>query len=134
MDKKTFRLVHLEARRRAAQAVAEAPDGVIVTLSEPNRNLEQNSLLWVYLTAFSKQLEWPVNGRMCKLDPESWKDLLSAAFKRESQRVASGIDGGMVMLGMRTSKMTKREFAELIEFIQSVAADRGVTLDEEVSA
>ena len=41
-----------------------------------------------------------------------------------------GLNGGMVILGMRASKMGKRQFAEFIEFLQSVAADRGVVLDE----
>jgi hypothetical protein len=34
------------------------------------------------------------------------------------------------MLGMKTSQMGKRQFAEFIEFLQSVAADRDVELDE----
>ena len=55
-------------------------------------------------------------------------DVLSAAFKQESQRIAMGLNGGMVILGMRTSKMGKRQFAEFIEFIQSVAVDRGVVI------
>ena len=130
MSKQTFRLVHLEARKRAAQAVAEAPEGQVVTISEPSRNLDQNALLWTWLTAFSKQLLWPVNGRMVKMDPESWKTVLSAAYRKESAQLAMGLDGGVVMLGMRTSQMGKREFAEFIEFILSVAADRGVTLEE----
>lgn len=102
---------------------------LVVTAQEETRSSAQNALLWVLLTAFSEQLEWPVNGRMVKLAPEEWKDLLSAAYKRESQRVAMGIDGGMVMLGLRTSKMGKREFAEFVDFIHSVAADRGVELE-----
>lgn len=122
-------LAHAEARRRCAAFAADAPDGWRVTFEEPRRNLEQNALMWVLLTAFSEQLEWPVNGRMVKLDPDEWKDILSAAYKRESQRVAMGIDGGMVMLGLRTSKMGKREFAEFIEFIYSVASERGVVID-----
>lgn len=130
-ESRFFVLAHAEARRRAMAAVAEAPEGVIVAMKEPTRNLEQNSLLWVLLTAFSQQLKWPVNGEMVKLSPEEWKDLLSAAYKRESQRVAMGLDGGMVMLGLRTSKMGKREFAEFIEFIQATAAMRGVSLEEE---
>ena len=128
--KQLFVLAHLEARKRAARAVAEAPDGWRVTVEPPRRNLDQNALLWVLLSAFAAQLEWPVNGRMVKLTPDDWKDLLTAAYRRETQRVAMGIDGGMVMLGMRTSKLNKREFAELIEFVQSVAADRDVQLDE----
>lgn len=129
-DKRTFILAHPEARRRAVACVAEAPAGHVVTVQEPTRNLEQNALLWVLLQAFSDQLKWPVNGAMVKLAPEEWKDLLSAAFRQESQRVAMGLAGGMVMLGLRTSKMGKSEFAEFIEFIQSVAADREVVLDE----
>lgn len=131
MTKRVFGLVHLEARKRAAQCVAEAPDGYVCEVREPSRNSAQNALLWVWLTAFSEQLVWPVNGAMVRLEPEEWKDILSAAYRQESQRIAQGLNGGMVMLGMRTSKMGKREFAEFIEFVQSVAADRGVMLETE---
>lgn len=134
MTKRVFGLVHLEARKRAAQCVAGAPDGYVREVREPSRNSSQNALLWVWLTAFSKQLVWPVNGAMVKLEPEEWKDILSAAYRQESQRIARGLNGGMVMLGMRTSKMGKREFAEFIEFVQSVAADRGVMLETEPAA
>jgi len=130
MTARTFVLVHHEARRRAMSAVADAPAGHVVTVAEPTRNLEQNALMWVLLGAFADQLVWPVNGQMVKLEAEEWKDLLSAAFRQESVRVAMGLRGGMVMLGTRTSKMGKRQMAEFIEFIQSEAADRGVELDE----
>lgn len=125
-----FILTHDLARRRAVAAVAEAPEGYTVRVEEPRRNHDQNALMWVLLDAFAQQLQWPVNGAMARLTAEEWKDVLSAAFKREAVRVAMGLDGGMVMLGQRTSKMGKREFAEFIEFIQSVAVDRGVQLDE----
>lgn len=133
-EKKVFNLVHAEARRRALQYVAEAPEGYSVTVKAPARNLDQNSLLWVYLTAFSEQLLWPVNGAMVKLSPEEWKDVLSAAFANETQRIAMGLNGGMVILGLRTSQMSRRRFAEFVTFIQSVAADRGVELGEEATA
>lgn len=129
-EKRIFFLSHTEARERAARCVAEAPDGWRVTVEPPRRNGDQNALLWVLLTKFSEQLVWPVNGRMVNLKPDEWKDILSAAYRKESQRVAMGVDGGMVMLGMRTSQMSKREFAEFLEFVLSVAADRGVELDE----
>jgi hypothetical protein len=63
---------------------------------------------------------------MTKLSPEDWKDLLTAAYRRETQRVAMGLDGGMVMLGLRTSKMSKREFSEFLDFVHATAEDRGV--------
>lgn len=133
MTKRVFHLAHLEARRRAAQCVAEAPAGFIVTVQEPSRNLEQNALMWVYLSAFADQLQWPVNGRMVSMTAEEWKDVLTAAFKRETARLAMGLDGGVVMLGQRTSKFGKREFGEFIEFLQAVAAERGVELETAVT-
>jgi hypothetical protein len=131
MSRHFFVLAHDQARSRAVDCVRNAPAGYSVEVCEPTRSGVQNSLLWVLLTAFSEQLRWPVNGSMVRLSPEDWKTLLTAAYRRESQRVAQGIDGGMVMLGMSTSKLGKREFAELIEFIHSVAADRGVELERE---
>jgi len=134
MAAKVFKLVHQQARRGCAQYVlSQAPADYVVTIKEPTRNLEQNALMWVLLEAFSQQLQWPVNGAMVKLEAEEWKDLLSAAYRQESQRVAMGLSGGMVMLGLRTSKMGKREFAEFIEFIQATAVDRGVVFEPEAA-
>lgn len=120
--------MHKEARQRALQAVQEAPDGLVITISEPTRSLEQNAALWPILQAFSDQLEWPVNGSMTKLAPGEWKDVLSSAFKRETVRVAMGLDGGMVMLGSRTSKFSVREMSDFLEFLHATAAARGVDL------
>lgn len=126
-----FILAHPIARRRAMAAVAEAPDGWVVKVNEPTRNLEQNALMWVWLQSFADQLVWPVNGQMVKLAKEEWKDLLTAAFRQEQPRLAMGLSGGMVMLGVSTRNMGKREMAEFITFIQATAADRGVELEQE---
>ena len=129
-----FRLVHAQARAGAIQAIKDAREGDICTIKPPTRNLDQNAALWPILEAFSEQLSWPVNGQMVKMDKESWKDLLTAAFKRETARLAMGLDGGVVMLGMRTSKMSKAEFSELLEFLHATAAARGVVVYEEQAA
>jgi hypothetical protein len=131
--KRFFRLVHETARKNALDAVYAAPADYVVTVAEPSRNLGQNAAMWPILEAFSEQLEWPVNGRMEKLTAEEWKSLLSAAFRKE-QRIAQGLDGGFVMLGHRTSRFSKREFSEWLEFLKSVAVDRGVTFYEEEAA
>ena len=130
MDKKTLRLAHAEARRRAVAYVEAAPSGYVVTISEPTRSLEQNAAQWPYLEAFSKQLKWPVNGAFVSMEPEEWKDVLTAAFKGEKVRLAMGLNGGVVMLGLRTSKMPKGSFSEWLEFLKATAADRGVTVYE----
>jgi hypothetical protein len=110
------------------EAVRTAPDGYAVKIGPASRSLDQNSMLWPILTCFSQQLEWPVNGKMCKLEPEEFKDILSAAFRQETARLAMGLNGGVVMLGLRTSKMSKREFSEFLEFIMAVAAERQVRI------
>jgi hypothetical protein len=129
MTKRVFRLVHAEARRRAEEEVRRAPDEWIVTVSEPNRTLEQNAAQWPILDAFAKQLQWPVNGQMVWMTDEEWKDVLTAAFERETVRVAMGLDGGMVMLGLRTSKFPKGKFSDWLEFLNATAAARGVDVN-----
>jgi hypothetical protein len=131
--KRTYALVHAEARRRASQDCMDAPDGYVVTVSEPTRNLDQNAAQWPILVAFSEQLDWPVNGRMVKMAPDEWKDVLSAAFQNTQARLAMGLDGGVVMLGMRTSKMGKRQFSEWLEFLHATAVDRGVVVYAEAA-
>ena len=116
------------SRRNAIQAILQAPDGYAVTISEPNRSLEQNAMLWPLLTHWSKQIQWPVDGKMQSLSPEDWKNILTAAFRRETGRIASGLDGGMVLLGARTRDMGKREFSDFLEFIQAAASERGIRL------
>lgn len=85
-----------------------------------------------YIKKFEKahgvDFEWAVNGVMTKLPPDDWKTLLTAAFRQESQQMAAGLSGGFVFLGMRTSKMSKKEFSEFIEFIHATAALRRIEL------
>lgn len=128
--KRVFRLIHDQARNNAILEVSNAPDGYIVSVGEPTRTLEQNSAQWPYLDAFSKQLKWPVNGKSVTMTPDEWKDVLTAAFQAETVRLAMGLDGGVVMLGMRTSQMSKVRFGEWLEFLIATAAMRGVVVYE----
>lgn len=123
-----FVLVHEGARQRAVEAVRNAPPGHEVLVKEPTRNSEQNAKLWALLTDISQQVEW--YGR--KLDTDSWKHIFSAALKR--QQTVPGLDGGFVVLGAATSRMTKREFSDLLELIQSFGAERGVQWSDEAVA
>lgn len=127
-DKRIYRLVHAEARRRAAQDIASAPEGYIAVVQEPNRSLDQNAAQWPILQAFADQLQWPINGKLEWLTDEEWKDILTAAFMREQARVAPGLDGGMVLLGQRTSKFGKKQFSDWLEFLNATAAARDVDL------
>jgi len=129
--KRIFRLAHAEARRRAMACVAEAPEGYVVTVQEPTRSTDQNAAQWPILEAFAEQLQWPVNGAMVSLTAEEFKDVLTAAFQGETVRLAMGLNGGVVMLGLRTSQMGKRRFSEWLSFLQATADLRGVVLSKE---
>lgn len=121
MTKRLFILAHPEARRRAIEAVAGAPEGYKVTLSEPTRTLEQNSRLWPSLTEISQQVDW--YGK--KLTPEDWKHVFSSSLKKMD--VVPNLEGtGFVALGLSTSRMTKRELSDLLEMIYSFGAEKGV--------
>lgn len=125
---RTFTLVHDEARHRCALLAKEAPHGWVATFKEPGRSLDQNAAMWPILEAFSAQLKWPVNGEMTYMSADDWKDLLSAAFRKEMNRMALGFDGGVVLLGQKTSRFSKREFSDFLEFLHAAAADRGVVV------
>lgn len=102
---------------------------VVLTLGREKRSLDQNSKLWPMLSDISRQVQWPVDGRIDYLTREDWKDILTAGLDKH-QRVAPGIDGGFVMLGRRTSKMKKKQFSELIEFIYWFGSEKGVQWSE----
>lgn len=114
-------------RKLAVGDVMNAPRGYFCKVVPPTRTLDQNAAQWPYLEGFSKQLQWPVNGVMCWLSREEWKDVLTCAFENEiSPRLAAGFDGGVVMLGKRTSQFGKKKFSEWIEFLKAAAALKGV--------
>ncbi len=130
MMRHTFILAHAQARQRAIEAVRAAPDGFAVTVGENTRTLDQNAAQWPILEAFAQQLQWPVNGALTWMSAEEWKDVLTAAFFQESARLATGLNGGVVMLGRRTSQFGRQEFGAWLEFLHAVAVERGVALPD----
>lgn len=130
MSESYFRLVHSQARQGAIAAIQAAPDGFIVKISEPTRTLDQNAAQWPILQCIANQLQWPVNGALVSLADEEWKDILTAAFKGESIRLAQGVNGGVVMLGLRTSKFNKKDFSEWLEYLHWFCSEKNVNLKE----
>lgn len=117
-------VVYLDAWRWAKNLLL-AGQKLSMALAKATRTSQQNALMWSALTDISRQVDWPVNGRMQKLEAEDWKDILSAGLRSE-QRVAQGISGGFVLLGLRTSRMTRGEMAELITLAHAFGDERGV--------
>lgn len=103
-----------------AERIARAPytkPYVVAANFNDGRSLDQNAMLWATLRLISKHVEW--HGE--KLKPEEWKDIFTAAIRK--QRSVPGLDGGLVFLGLHTSRMSKSEMSELLDLIDSFAAE-----------
>ncbi len=84
------------------------------------RSDAQNRRLWAMLADISAQVDWYGN----KLTSEEWKDVFSASLKRT--KVVPGLDGGFVVCGQSTSKMTKAEMCELQELMEAFGVEHDV--------
>jgi hypothetical protein len=77
-------------------------------------------MMWANLEDIAQQVVW----YGVKLTKDEWKDVLTAALKK--QKVVPGIEGGFVVIGARTSKMTVPEMTELIELSTAFGTQQGV--------
>lgn len=109
----------LHAWEQAKRLIA---DGKRLTLElrPEKRSDAQNRRLWSMLTDISEQVEW----HGYRLTTEEWKDVFSAALKRT--KVVPGLDGGFVVCGQSTSRMTKAEMGELQTLMEAFGAEREV--------
>ena len=123
-NKQIFFLINPQVKQNAIQAIKMASEDMICEIKKKTRSLEQNAKMWAMLAEVSDQVNWYGN----KLTSDEWKDVFSASLK--SQKVVPGIDGGFVVCGQRTSKMTKSEMAELIELMMAFGAERGVKFSD----
>ena len=134
-ERLTIRLFNAQQGHKAVQdawqtvkAWLTAGHRLVLVVKPETRSLAQNSRLWAMLTDISRQVDWYGN----KLTPEEWKDVFSAALKK--QKVIPGLDGGFVVCGQRTSRMTRAEMSELQELMAAFGAERGVVFHDEWEA
>ena len=99
---------------------------MVLELRQETRSLAQNARLWAMLTDISRQVVW--YGQ--HLTPDEWKDVFTASLKRT--KVVPGLDGGFVVCGQSTSKMTAAEMSELQELMAAFGAERGVVFGDQV--
>jgi len=92
----------------------------VLMVKPATRSLEQNARLWAMLAEISAQVDW--YGQ--KITSEEWKDVFSAAMKRT--KVVPGLDGGFVVCGQSTSKMTRAEMSEMQTLMEAFGAEKGV--------
>ena len=97
---------------------------VVLEFGREKRTQDQNAKLWPMLRDISNQVEFMFDHH----SPEVWKDLLTAAWRK--QKIVPGLDGGLVALGVSTSKLPKEDLSELIESIYAYGAEQGVQWSE----
>lgn len=113
------------AFRRVWDAATAALDagmaGELIWKPKKNtRSIQANACMWAHLADLSRQVDW--YGQ--KLSPEEWKEVISAGLR--NQRAVPGINGGFVVLGVRTSRMSIAEMGQMIELIQAFGTEHGV--------
>jgi hypothetical protein len=108
------------AEHRKAHAQAGRPLAVQVTEHRATRTPGQNARMWAMPGDVSRQVDW--HGQ--RLRAEEWKDVFTAALKR--QKVVPGIDGGFVVLGASSREMTVGELSELLELILAFGTEHGL--------
>ena len=94
-------------------AIRDADEGCRVTISKPNRTLEQNAKLWATLSDIAKS---EPEGRCWT--PETWKCAFLHVLGHQV-RFAEGLDGtGPFPLGFHSSRLSVKEMADLITCAQ----------------
>lgn len=117
----TIRLTGVGARVIAHRLVDIAPPGSVLNIREATRTLDQNAKLWAMLSDISRAKP---EGRT--LTPDVWKVLFMHALDH-STRFEMALDGrGMVPVGFRTSRLSKSQMSDLIEFIAEYGDRHGV--------
>lgn len=122
-------ILHSPHNRGFAKGLIDkAPTGSVVKIQEAKRSLDQNSKLWAMLSDVSRAKP---EGR--EHTTEVWKCLFMSACGWQVQ-FENGLDGTPFPVGFRSSRMTKEQMSELIEFIYEYGARHGVPWTEKEMA
>lgn len=93
------------------------------------RNTGQNGAFHALCAEIDRALDWP-RGSGLKIGVLPWKRLLVAAWERTHGRRAElypALDGeGFDVVYKRSSRLSKKEMSELLEFANAWAAENGV--------
>ena len=112
-------------RRLAHQLIDKAPQDAVVKVSAAKRSDDQNAKMWAMLSDISRAA--PEERRHI---PEVWKCIFMAALGHEV-KFEMGLDNQPFPIGFRTSKLTKSQMSDLIEFINAYASKHNIKWSEE---
>ena len=104
--------------------IDKAPSGHVCRIEAPKRTGDQNAKLWAMLTDIS--LAKPEGRRHT---PEDWKGVFMNAAGWEVQFL-EGLDGRPFPSGFRSSRMTVKQMADLITYVQEYGDRHNVRWSE----
>lgn len=133
MSKRIYRLVHAEARRRAAADCMAAEDKWIVTISEPTRNGEQNARFHAMCSDVAKQSVFMGTKRTAL----QWKVLFISGHAIATgigADMVPGLEGEYVNLRESSASMSIKRMSSLIEYTLAWCVSNGVVLRDEREA
>lgn len=116
------------SRRRAIEAIANAPAGHVCEIREQRRTVPQSDKMWAMLTDISRAEPM---GR--KHTPDDWKAILMNACGWECQFI-EGLDGRPFPQGFRSSHLAKRQMGDLITYMFAFGAEHNVRWSDEQEA
>jgi hypothetical protein len=126
-ERRIFRLVHRLARANCIDYISRVEDGVVVTVSQPTRNLDQNAKFHAQCEDAERAgLEWGGKRRTAS----QWKVLFisgHATATKQGSEMIPGLEGEFVNVRESSARMSKARASSLIEYTAAFLAERGVT-------
>lgn len=118
-------LVGQSQREYAAQALSQAPDNAVVSITKPTRSPPQNKKMWAMLhdvcAAKPEGKQWV---------PETWKAAFMQSLGHQCQ-FAEGLDGsGPFPVGFSSSSLNVAQMRDLIEVIYEYGSRHNVEWKE----
>ena len=123
-----FILINDSVRARAKAAIDAAPEGHVVRIDEPTRNLEQSAKFHAICGDIAK------SGYLFMGKPrnaETWKLLLisgHAAATNQGAEVVAGLESEWLNLRDSTARMGVKRMASLIEYAIAWCVNNGILL------
>lgn len=111
-------------RDLAKRLIDRAPPYAVLNVREAARTTDQNSKMWAMLSDISRAKP---DGRLHTA--EMWKALFMHACGHAVQ-FETGLDGQPFPVGFRSSRLSKRQMIDLIEFITAWGAEHNVLWSE----
>jgi len=125
MNGQTIILAGDTQRHMAKRLIDRAPARAVVNIREASRTSDQNSKLWAMLSDLARAKP---QGRV--LRTEAWKCIFMDALGHKPTW-EPGLEGGVVNVGYKSSRLTVAEMSDMIERIYAYGAEHEVIWTDE---